>query len=169
MSASAILGLIGLVALSFGLYIRAGGFKAWYLIEGESIHVRSETLRNILIPLGVTFMVWAIAWSDLISDTKVGNKIFGYVVMPMFVACIVLSVWNPRWLRPRWLVYLEEEYGTVMWRLLDEARKNPREWEQQVRTKEGLEQWAKETREKLGYPPHPGCIEREAKKRRKRR
>lgn len=56
--------------------------------------------------------------------------------------------------------YLEYEYGTVMWRLFEEARKYPERWREQVSTQEGLEAWAEETREKLGYPPHSGEIER---------
>jgi hypothetical protein len=118
----------------------------------------------MFIPLGLSFIAAEIITSDLIPSKTPGGVEF-WIVMAMFVASMVLGVWNPRWLRPRWLVYLEEEYGTVMWRLLDEARKNPREWERQVRTQEGLEQWAEETRKKLGYPPHPGRIEREAKER----
>lgn len=85
--------------------------------------------------------------------------------MPLFVVGLILAAWNPWWLRPRWLVYLEEEYGSVMWHLLEEATKDARAWEKRVRTQAGLEEWAEETRIRLGYPPHPGRIEREAKKR----
>ncbi len=145
-------GVIGVVTLSFGLYIRAGGFKTWYLVRGTPV-VMPQALRSMPIPLGITFIVWTIVWS--VSDIKIGNRLFGCIVIPMFVASMVLGIWNPRWLRPRWLVYLENEYGLLMWSLLKEAAKSPREWERRVRTVNELKEWAEETREKLGYPPRP--------------
>jgi hypothetical protein len=43
--------------------------------------------------------------------------------------------------------------------------KDPRGWEQRVRTQSGLEAWAEEKRKEWGYPPYPGQIERQAKER----
>lgn len=92
------------------------------------------------------------------------QSLFDVIVISMLLMSIILGVCPPRWLRPRWLVYLEDEYGSVMWYLLEEASKNAGVWEQRVSTQKGLEEWAEETRIRLGYPPHTGQIEREAKK-----
>lgn len=56
--------------------------------------------------------------------------------------------------------YLEREYGTIMWQMFREARKDAKGWREQVRTQQGLEVWAETTCKKLGYPPFPGHIER---------
>lgn len=157
------LGMMGVAMLVLGLYIRAGGFKTWYLARGTPIII-PRAIQNMLIPLGLSFIAAEVITSDLIP-TKSPGDVFFWIVMSMFIASIALGIWNPRWLQPRWLVYLEDEYGTVMWHLLQEAAQDPKRWEQQVRTQEDLETWAEETRKKLGYPPHPGRIEQEAKER----
>ncbi len=156
------LGVIGLIMVSLGLFLRFGGFKTWYLAKGIPI-LMPRAFQNILIPFGVTLIAMEIVWSDLIPNVQFGNRLFGLVVMPLFVISLLLAVWNPRWLRPRWLVYLEDTYGSVMWRLLDEARKNVPAWSRRVRTQQGLEEWAEETYLRLGYPP------RQAKSKEKQR
>lgn len=156
--------LIGLFFLLIGSVARAGKFKAFVLVQGIPVLMPSA-LKNMGIPLGITFIVWGIVWSDLVPDIKTGNQLFNWLVIPLMLISAVLGVWNPRWLWPQWLNYLENEYGSVMWKLLDEARKDVPGWSRRVRTQAGLEEWAEETRKKLGYPPHPGQIEREAKER----
>ncbi|MFZ1397477.1 MAG: hypothetical protein WAS33_11290 [Candidatus Promineifilaceae bacterium] len=156
--------LISLFFLLIGIRIRTGGFKALYLAKGIPVLI-PRAIQNMFIPLGITFLIWGIVWSDFISNIEMGNRLFGFIVMPMMLVSIILGVWNPQWLRPRWLNYLEDEYGSVMWKLLDEARKEMPGWSRRVQTQAGLEEWAEETRIKLGYPPHSGQIERQAKAR----
>lgn len=148
--------------LLFGLFLRFGKAKAWYLTRGVPILI-PRAIQNMMIPMGITFLVDGVF--DLIQDVETRLVVSNYVVWPMLLLSLLLGIWTPRWLRPRWLVYLEEEYGSVMWHLLEEARKDAWNWEQQVSTHQGLVKWAEETRIRFGYPPHTGQIEREAKKR----
>lgn len=158
--------VVGVAFLFLGIYVRFGGFKTLYLAKGIPI-LMPRALANVPIPFGITLIILAVSISDWIADPSIRNMLFDWIITPMFVASLVLGIWNPRWLRPYWLNYLEDEYGSVMWRLLEEARKDAPGWARRVRTQAGLEEWAEETRIKLGYPPHPGQIERAAKKRRK--
>lgn len=151
------LGFIGLIVLSIGLYIRLGGFKAFFLAKGTPV-LMPQALQNVPIPLGITLIVFEITLSNLIADISTRRALFDWIVTPLFIISLVLALWNPRWLRPRWLVYLEDTYGSVMWRLLDEARKNVPAWTRQVRTQQGLEEWAEETYLRLGYPPRPAKL-----------
>ena len=145
--------------------LRLGGSKTWYLTRGKPI-IMPVAVQHMQIPLGITFIGWDILFLRSRSEPENIQFIFNVIAVAMLLITVILGVWPPRWLRPRWLVYLEDEYGSVMWHLLEEARKNAGIWEERVRTQKGLEEWAEEARIRLGYPPHPGQIEREAKKRR---
>jgi hypothetical protein len=159
--------LFGMGFLAIGLYVRFGNFKTLYLTKGIPV-LMPQALQNIFIPLGITLLIMALGLSDLVPTVELRQKFLVWGVGPIFLVSLILAVWNPRWLRPSWLNYLEDEYGTVMWKLLDEARKDVPAWSHRVRTQAGLEEWAEETRQKLGYPPHPGQIERQAKEREKK-
>jgi len=148
------LGVIGFVFLTAGIWLRQGGFKAFFLIKGIPI-LMPRAVQNMAIPLGITLIIWEIATSNLFPTTEIRGDVFSFVGGPSLIITIILGVWNPRWLRPQWLNYLEDEYGLVMWKLLDEARKDVPAWSRRVRTQAGLEEWAEETRKMLGYPPYP--------------
>ena len=48
----------------------------------------------------------------------------------------------PRWLQPRWILWLEEEYGYCLPILIEEAQKMNRwQWESRVRSQAGLQAW----------------------------
>ncbi len=158
------LGAIGTGFVLFGIWLRLGRSKSFFLFPGMPV-LMPRVFQYMLIPLGVTLIVVEIAASDLFASVETRSNIFCFGAMPLLGVSFVLALWNPRWLRPRWLVYLEDTYGSVMWRLLDEARKNIPAWTRRVRTQQGLEEWAEETYLRLGYLPRPGQIEREAKKR----
>jgi hypothetical protein len=118
--------VFGIAVLSFGLYVRVGGCRLWYLLRGTTV-IMPGAVRNAPIPLGMTCIVWGIVWCDLIPDAETRSRLFGYVVMPMLVASIVLGGWNPRWLQPQWLAYLNNMYGKIMTRrLLGEGLKDYR-------------------------------------------
>ena len=155
----------GIGFLTLGIYIRLGGFKTFFLAKGVPV-LMPRALQNIPFLLGIILLLFPLVVT-LAPTVDMRQKLLIWVITPLFILSLVLAVWNPRWLRPYWLNYLEDEYGSVMWHLLDEAGKDAPGWSRRVRTQAGLEEWAEETRIKLGYPPHPGQIERAAKKRKK--
>jgi hypothetical protein len=155
-----LIGGFGLLAL--GVYIRFGGFKTLFLAKGIPV-LMPRALQNIPIPLGIILLLFLLI-GTFVPTVSMRQALLTWFIMPLFVLSLVIAVWPPRWLRPQWLNYLEDEYGSVMWHLLEDVH-NPREWTRRVRTQAGLEEWAEETRKKLGYPPHPGQIERKAKER----
>lgn len=150
----------GVGFLVIGIYIRIGGFKTLFLAKGIPV-LMPRAIQNIFIFLGL-ILILLVLTGTLVPTIQMRQNILLWVIGPLFISSLVIAVRNPRWLRPRWLAYLEDEYGSVMWKLLEEASKDARGWSQRVRTQKGLERWAEETRIKLGYPPHPGQIERQA-------
>ncbi len=54
-------------------------------------------------------------------------------------------------MKPKWLKWLEQEHGDILRLLKEEANKMPYpEWDNQVETQEGLENWVAEVRKKHG-------------------
>jgi len=68
------------------------------------------------------------------------------------VLVVVSLIWQPRWLKPFWLRWLEDNYGHVLEEMFEEARQmGVRNWEAQVKTQADLERWADSVAEKHGW------------------
>lgn len=51
--------------------------------------------------------------------------------------------WQPRWLKPTWLRWLEDNYGSAIDLMFEEVRQmGVDNWEAQVKTQTDLERWA---------------------------
>ncbi len=65
---------------------------------------------------------------------------------------LILLIWQPRWLKPIWLRWLEDNYGHVLELMFEEARQmGVRTWEAQVKTQADLEAWADSIAKKHGW------------------
>ena len=77
------------------------------------------------------------------------SELFAYIGIPLLFLMVMLAEWQPTWILPKWLRWLKKEHGDIISILWDEARKRDRwEWEEQVRTQQGLEAWVAEVRHK---------------------
>ena len=82
-----------------GIYVRLGGFKPLYLVEGIPV-LMPQALRNIPLPFGIILITLTVSGSNLVPNFETRGLIFDWIVTPMFIVSIVLAVWNPRWLQP---------------------------------------------------------------------
>ena len=57
----------------------------------------------------------------------------------------------PKFLTPQWVRYLREKHDDILLILLTDAADDYASWKERTKTQAGLEEWAEETREKLGY------------------
>lgn len=74
-----------------------------------------------------------------------------YIIPPILLVMLLLAIWPPRWSKPKWLQWLEKEHDDIKALLWEDARTRGKwEWQQQVRTQEGLEAWVEEVRGKHG-------------------
>ena len=102
---------------------------------------------NIEIPTHWFYMGWPVGIGSLLTGIgfAIDNRTLGMIglfgVMPF---ALVFAIWKPRWLKPDWLIWLEDKYGTNIVEYLLEQARNDKTWEQRVSTQEGLEAWAKE-------------------------
>ncbi len=73
-----ILGIFGILMLSFGVYVRLGRAKVWYITPGIPV-VMPQIVQNMLIPLGITFIILAISASpDLVPKLEMRQNLFYY-------------------------------------------------------------------------------------------
>ena len=85
-----------------------------------------------------------------VPDVRIGRVIGIATSFSMMLSALVLMIWKPRWLKPQWLLWLEDNYPYLIDTLLEEARKEGKAWEAKVRTQENLEEWAKQTAGRYG-------------------
>jgi hypothetical protein len=106
-------------------------------------------------------MLMGLSLLNVIPTVEMRRDIWGYIVVPSFLVSIILGIWSPRWLKPRWLVYLEDTYGRTFTQavLLPAAGDDP-DWPQRMRTLEDVKLWAAGVAKQMGFPPPPGRTDR---------
>jgi hypothetical protein len=147
---SVLIMISGFAMLSTGLLARFGRFRRWYVIGMRAMW--GEVARYGAIPLGVSLIVSGVVISDTLPEEV--ERIGGWIVATMFLVTMVLGAWRPRWLQPRWLLWLKDNYPDQMEALLEDARRDSWTWQERVSTQPGLEEWAKEVAgEAVDEPP----------------
>jgi hypothetical protein len=139
-----IISIIGLCCLAIGLATHFGYLKFFFIARTiPGIYPRSSVYT--LIPLGILFL------SSLVS-IWVGVRIAQAVFYVSIASILILLIWQPRWLKPIWLRWLEDNYGHVLELMFEEARQmGVRTWEAQVKTQADLEAWADSIAKKHGW------------------
>ncbi len=119
--------------------------KRWWIIY--STPLTPIGWFYLAIPLSIVFFAWGFVF--LIPDVQSRQKAFLYIGFFGFIPAIIIAIIRPRWLVPPWLRWLEDNHGDIIDLLRDEARQmGGREWDRQISTQKGLEQWVAEVRRK---------------------
>ncbi len=149
-------------SIALGVYLIEGGYKRLYVTSNRLPVVAPEAFKNAFIPLGISLLVFSLSLTDLVPTPEARQSVLEYEIIPLFVISIILGIWSPRWLRPRWLVYLEDTYSRSFTEvvLLPAAGRDP-DWPQRMRTLEDIKLWAAGVAEHDGFPPPPDRTDRE--------
>jgi hypothetical protein len=140
-------GLIGMFGIVIGTTIWTGYFKSWFIIERVPVIVPTAFYNGSMVFLGLTLISVGLA---ALAD-RPGLYLFFGLSLPLMTLTIILAIWQPRWIQPSWYRWLEENHEEIIPILQEEVRQmGPREWQRQVSTQEGLEQWVEEVRRKRG-------------------
>ncbi len=137
-----IAGVIGITFLYLGVITLNGSYKVWYL--GPKIFPPQAIVYGT-IPVGIAFLEISVLsiFAPLLGPDIAGWMV-GLLVLPVLLIAIVLAIWRPKWIKPKWVNWLETNYSNKIDILLEDARKDPEAWKKQVATQEGLEAWARE-------------------------
>lgn len=135
-------GIIGFVFTYLGIITLNGSYKTWYL--GPRIFPPQAIVYGT-IPIGIaSFEISVISIFVPLLGPDIPSMLVTLLVLPTTLAGLVLAFWRPRWIKPRWVNWLEENYNDRIDILIEDARKNIESWKARVATQEGLEAWARE-------------------------
>lgn len=134
--------IAGLVLFGLGLAARLGYLKRMFIREKKT-GVYSRNTGYALMPAGL-FLLSFYPLSLWKGDKPTEDLAVQVILGVLFVLPLVALVWQPPWLKPVWLQWLEATYSdTVVEKMFKEARRiGPRQWEAQVKTQADLERWA---------------------------
>lgn len=133
--------VIGLLLFGVGLLARLGYLKRMF-IQKKATGVYSRNTGYALMPAGLFLLSFypIFLWKGERATKDLASLI---IIVTLFVLPLVCLVWQPRWLKPAWLQWLEDNYGPGLEKMFAAARKmGPGQWEAQVKTQDDLERWA---------------------------
>ncbi len=139
----------GVIATVSGIWVRLGKNRAWYLVP--NYYVLLPKGGHYALPVtGLMFIMLGI--SLLMPEPELARRVWAVAVFPLAIVAVLVVIFQPRWLKPGWVRWLEENHGDILELLIEEARKTPKwaDWAERVSTQAGLEAWVAEVRRKHG-------------------
>ena len=138
--------ILSTIFLLVGVLVHTGVFKGWWLIN--STPVTPIGIFYALIPSSLLFLILGVLIKLPLTPEKRGDMAM-YILTPLMIVILVLATWQPRWLKPKWLRWLEDNHNALLPLLREDAKRmGARKWEKRVNTQEGLENWVEEVRRK---------------------
>ena len=142
--------------LMFGLTIRLGYFKRYFLVHGPAFFLGPAKYHFII--LGGALMI-VLGLTGLPADPETGGDLILYLFGPSLVLALIIGLWQPWWLKPKWIRQLKENHPDIYPFLREAAqeevgtdRKKADEWASKMDTVEGQNEWVAEVRKRLGMP-----------------
>lgn len=127
---------VGLVGIGMFLVVRLGIIKSWFILKSVP-GILSGRMMYAAFPFGLSFFLLHF----IPLQPKYDNlEILVLLIGPVFGFWFMYH--PPRWIKPNWLQWLEQEYGYCLPVLIEEAQKMNRwTWEAKVRTRAGMQDW----------------------------
>ena len=125
------LGGMSIFFLGWGILIRLGYLRASYATKGNPV-LASPALLHSLIFLGLAIGTLAIL-PFFPKDMR--SNIVTYGFSPLLILMFVVAIWQPRWLKPKWLRQLEQTHSDIIEILWEEIRNEGHNWEKRVNTR----------------------------------
>ncbi len=140
--------IIGIGFFLLGLRMILSNDKFWWWSKSTAA-VPTNVVFAAFPATFLFFLMAYIFYYQFSLSTKVKDDLSFFVGIPLIIIAVVLSIWQPRWLKPKWLRWLEANHGSILPLLQEEARQEEwSTWQKKVETQEGLEAWVAEVREK---------------------
>jgi hypothetical protein len=141
---------IGFAILGLRTYLGVDKFWWW----SQSTPVVPTGIVFGAFPASFLFLLMAYIFRPSVP-VEMRMAIADYIGVPLIFLTLIFSMWQPRWLKPKWLRWLETHHRPILGQLREEARKEKwREWQRRVQTQKGLEEWVEEVRHRYKFD-HP--------------
>ena len=131
---------VGIVGVGIFVIVKLGLIKSWFILKTLP-GLLSARMIYAAFPFGLSFLLAYLIASQPNYDGRTSNLMtFALLVGPVFGFWFMYR--PPRWIKPNWLQWLEQEYGYCLPILIEEAQKMNRwTWEAKVRTRSGMQEW----------------------------
>jgi len=132
------------------------GEKSWWYQKSTPIVPTGIVFGSF--PAALVFFMMAYIFYDYGLSEKQLDILTLYIGIPLILLSVFLASWQPRFMKPKWLRWLEDNHEGILPLLQEEAFKSEKErrnsWSHRVKTQEGLEEWVEEVRHKykLDHP-----------------
>jgi hypothetical protein len=147
---------VGVPFLIFGLAIRLGYTKRYFLVRGPNFFFGPANYHFVIL-LGALCIVFGLTGLPGHAQTRQDWAL--YLFGPSFILAFIVGLWHPWWLKPKWIRQLKENHPDIYPFLRDAAQeevgndlKKARAWSAKMDTVESQNEWVAEVRERLGMP-----------------
>jgi hypothetical protein len=147
---------LGLVVFGYGLAIRLGYYKRYFLVRGPA-PLFGPANYHYGILLGSTLIILGLA--GLPGDVETRQGLLGFFFIPSLILAFIVGFWQPWWLKPKWISQLKENHPDIYPFLREAAQeevctdqKKAEEWASKMDTVESQNEWVAEVRQRLGMP-----------------
>lgn len=154
--------LLGSVFFGWGMWIRLGYTKGYFLVRGPAPFFGPANYHFVIL-VGAVLIVLGVTGLPAGADTR--QKVALYLFVPSLILALIIGLWQPWWLKPKWIRQLRENHPDIYPFLRDAAqeqvgndRKKADEWSARMDTVEGQNEWVAEVRKRHGWP-EPGSTE----------
>jgi hypothetical protein len=127
-----IITIIGIVFIGLGIAARMGAWKKWYW--------RTRGGAYGYVPMGCLFVVYAYE-EAIIQSVQQSGLIAIYIVLAVLV--IYLSLRPPKWIKPTWIRWIEEQ-SPASQKAMRNFAKDDDDWMLHVNTRDAVQKWAKQ-------------------------
>lgn len=135
--------IFGIIPIGLFLLIRLSVFKSWFILKTLP-GLLSARMFFAALPIGIGLLGIMIlpAFPGYSPDKFSFTLLSGIFVIGGPLIGFWFMYHPPKWVKPSWLQWLEQEYGYCLSILIEEAQKMNRwAWEAQVRTQSGMQAW----------------------------
>jgi hypothetical protein len=136
----------GVMSLRHAIRAKRGEDKGTFIRPATPIYPKDGVYAAI--PMGVGFLVMASGWIISFFHFDLGRQIGMWSMFIAIPLALILMAWRPNWLKPDWLLWLEENYDQSTIDFMFEQARQEKRWSQKVDTQTGLEAWAREMEQK---------------------
>jgi hypothetical protein len=140
--------------LIYGLAIRLGYYKRYFLVRGPAPLLGPGNYHFTIL---VAPLLIVLGLGGLPADVATRQKVALYLYIPSLILAFIIGLWQPWWLKPKWIRQLQENHRDIYPFLREAAqeevgtdRKKMEEWCSKMDTVEN--EWVAEVRERLGMP-----------------
>jgi hypothetical protein len=132
---------VGIVGVGIFVIVKLGLIKSWFILKTLP-GLLSARMIYAAFPFGLSFLLLTIFPFLPSYDPRHPSLAFFAVLLGGPVFGFWFMYRPPKWIVPKWLRWLEREYGYCVDILLEDAQRMGRwDWEWQVRSQAGMQTW----------------------------